>query len=33
MGTNEMYSSKDAMENGIASVKKNAPNATAEEIS
>ncbi len=27
VGKSEMYSSKDAMENGIASVKKNAPNA------
>ncbi|WP_440122810.1 YegP family protein [Tenacibaculum sp. Ill] len=28
-----MYSSKDAMENGITSVKKNTPNATVEEFS
>ncbi|PHN98099.1 hypothetical protein CSC81_06765 [Tenacibaculum discolor] len=28
-----MYSSKDAMENGITSVKKNAPNATVEDSS
>lgn len=27
IGKSEMYSSKDAMENGIASVKKNAPDA------
>ena len=27
IGTSEMYSSVDAMENGIASVKKNAPDA------
>ena len=27
IGASEMYSSKDAMENGIASVKKNAPEA------
>lgn len=33
IGTSEMYSSKDAMENGIASVKKNAPNATVEDNS
>jgi len=28
-----MYSSNDAMENGIASVKNNAPNATVEDNS
>ncbi len=28
IGNSEMYSSKSAMENGIASVKKNAPSAT-----
>ncbi|WP_438273386.1 YegP family protein [Tenacibaculum soleae] len=33
IGTSEMYSSNDAMENGIASVKKNAPNATVEDNS
>ncbi|KAB1153392.1 MULTISPECIES: YegP family protein [Tenacibaculum] len=33
IGNSEMYSSKDAMENGIASVKKNAPDATVEDNS
>ena len=33
IGASEMYSSKEAMENGIASVKKNAPNATVEDNS
>ena len=33
IGTSEMYSSTDAMENGIASVKNNAPDATVEDIS
>jgi len=31
IGTSEMYSSKAAMENGIASVKENAPSATIED--
>lgn len=31
IGTSEMYESSAAMENGIASVSKNAPNATVEE--
>jgi uncharacterized protein YegP (UPF0339 family) len=31
IGTSEMYESSTAMENGIASVKKNAPGATVEE--
>ena len=30
IGTSEMYESSSAMENGIASVKKNAPSATVE---
>ncbi|HBU79310.1 MAG TPA: DUF1508 domain-containing protein [Muricauda sp.] len=33
IGNSEMYSSDSAMENGIASVKKNAPDASVEEIS
>lgn len=33
IGNSEMYSSKDAMENGIASVKNNAPDATVEDNS
>lgn len=33
IGTSEMYSSISAMENGIASVKKNAPLATVEDLS
>ena len=32
IGNSEMYSSESAMENGIASVKKNAPDASVEEI-
>ncbi|MER3320200.1 MAG: YegP family protein [Allomuricauda sp.] len=32
IGNSEMYSSDSAMENGIASVKKNAPGASVEEI-
>ena len=32
IGKSEMYSSKDAMENGIASVKKNAPDADTVEV-
>lgn len=32
IGASEMYSSTAAMENGIASVKKNAPTASVEEI-
>ena len=32
IGNGEMYSSESAMENGIASVKKNAPGASVEEI-
>ena len=32
IGKSEMYSSKEAMENGIASVKKNAPDADVVEI-
>lgn len=31
IGTSEMYESSTAMENGIASVKKNAPDASVEE--
>lgn len=31
IGSSQMYSSEDAMENGIASVKKNAPGAAVEE--
>ncbi|UNY98326.1 YegP family protein [Zhouia spongiae] len=33
IGTSEMYSSDSAMENGIASVKTNAPSATVEDLS
>jgi len=33
IGTSEMYSGNDAMENGIASVKKNAPDASVEDNS
>ncbi|WP_445386521.1 YegP family protein [Robiginitalea sp. IMCC44478] len=33
IGSSEMYSSTSAMENGIASVKKNAPDASVEDIS
>lgn len=33
IGTSEMYSGKDAMENGIASVKNNAPDASVEDNS
>ncbi|NAY90535.1 DUF1508 domain-containing protein [Muricauda sp. JGD-17] len=33
IGKSEMYSSTDAMENGIASVKKNAPDADVEDNS
>lgn len=33
IGSSEMYSSTSAMENGIASVKKNAPDASVEEVS
>ena len=33
IGKSEMYSSKDGMENGIASVKKNAPDAEVEDNS
>ena len=33
IGKSEMYSSKEAMENGIASVKKNAPDAEVEDNS
>ncbi|MEC3964268.1 YegP family protein [Flagellimonas halotolerans] len=33
IGNSEMYSSESAMENGISSVKKNAPSASVEEIS
>ena len=33
IGQSEMYSSNDAMENGIASVKKNAPDAEVEDNS
>ncbi len=33
IGKSEMYSSNDAMENGIASVKKNAPDAEVEDNS
>jgi uncharacterized protein YegP (UPF0339 family) len=33
IGTSEMYSSNDAMENGITSVKNNTPNATVEDNS
>jgi uncharacterized protein len=32
IGRSEMYSSKTAMENGIASVKSNAPGATTEDL-
>lgn len=32
IGTSEMYESKAAMENGIASVKNNAPDAKIEEV-
>ena len=32
IGTSETYSSKSAMENGIASVKNNAPSATVEDL-
>lgn len=32
VGTSEMYSSLSAMENGIASVKKNAPGATVDDL-
>lgn len=32
VGTSEMYSSFSAMENGIASVKKNAPGATVDDL-
>lgn len=32
IGTSEMYSSFSAMENGIASVKNNAPGATVEDL-
>jgi uncharacterized protein YegP (UPF0339 family) len=32
IGTSEMYESKAAMENGIASVKKNSPDAETEEV-
>lgn len=32
IGTSEMYSSNSAMENGIASVKKNAPEATVDDL-
>ena len=32
IGRSEMYSSKSAMENGIASVKENAPSANVEDI-
>jgi uncharacterized protein YegP (UPF0339 family) len=32
IGTSEMYSSTSAMENGISSVKKNAPNAPIDDI-
>jgi hypothetical protein len=33
IGRSEMYSSKSAMENGIASVRKNAPDATVSDLS
>lgn len=33
IGTSEMYTTTSAMENGIASVKSNAPKATVEEVS
>lgn len=33
IGTSEMYSSTSAMENGIESVKKNAPSASTEDLS
>lgn len=33
IGKSEMYSSADAMENGVASVKKNAPDATVDDNS
>ncbi|WP_431134718.1 YegP family protein [Psychroserpens mesophilus] len=32
IGTSEMYESSSGMENGIASVKTNAPNASVEEV-
>ena len=32
IGKSEMYKSKQAMENGISSVKENAPNAEAEDV-
>ncbi|WP_370511750.1 YegP family protein [Lutibacter sp. Hel_I_33_5] len=32
IGNSEMYSNDGAMENGIASVKKNAPDASVEEV-
>ncbi len=32
IGTSEMYSSTSGMENGIASVKKNAPNAEVDDL-
>jgi len=32
IGTSEMYSSNDAMENGIRSVKSNAPSASVEDL-
>jgi len=32
IGTSEMYSSNSAMENGIASVKKNAPGTTVDDL-
>lgn len=32
IGTSEMYSSTSAMENGIASVKKNSPNAEIDDL-
>ncbi|MFD2100630.1 YegP family protein [Flagellimonas iocasae] len=33
IGASEMYSSTSAMENGVASVKKNAPDASVDDIS
>ena len=33
IGSSEMYTSTSAMENGIASVKKNAPDASVEDLS
>lgn len=33
IGTSQMYSSEETMENGIKSVKKNAPDAKIEEVS